>query len=202
MNRRDRKAFAGANRVIAAKIVRETSWEARWHGFTGSAMALREFAERQLGLDPALVVPELSAMLAKHVIEALGAPAITEAHQALLYFLSPPHRIASEMWQLGHCDEMRALQQQYPDRPELFGPVDQEHEERFGLLAVCAEAGLDPSEVRDHPEHGLCVSETGLRKLAAIAPKPGPAQYLLAQLSQQRRRQLRVVDDDEAEGAQ
>jgi hypothetical protein len=196
MNRRERKGFAGASRVMTAKIVREISWEARWHGFIGSMMAIREFAGQQLGLDPTEVVPELTGTLAKRAVEALKAPPIAEAHQALIYFLSPADRIASEMWQLQHPDEMCALQRQYSDWPDLFAPGGREHDERLGVLAVCAQAGVDPGEIKDHPEHGLCVSENGLRKLAAIAPNPGPARYVLEQIVQQRRRELRVVDDE------
>jgi hypothetical protein len=70
-------------------------------------------------------------------------------------------------------------------------------QERKYYLALCKRAGLDASEITDHPEHGLCISPSGLRKLAAIAPNPAPAYYLLAWLAQQRRREFHIVDNEQ-----
>ena len=54
--------------------------------------------------------------------------------------------------------------------------------EREGVLGLCRQAGVMPDEMWDHPEHGICVSLTGVRKLAVLAPDQKAAYALLKQL--------------------
>ena len=72
-------------------------------------------------------------------------------------------------------------------------------QERRQLKRIFARAGLTADEIMDHPEHGLLVNASGLRKLAAIAPNPGPARVILEWVAQERRKQFRIVDAEPAE---
>jgi hypothetical protein len=54
--------------------------------------------------------------------------------------------------------------------------------EREHILGLCRQAGVTPGSMWDHPEHGLCVSLSGVRKLAVIAPDQSAAYALLRQL--------------------
>ena len=56
--------------------------------------------------------------------------------------------------------------------------------ERDGILDLCHQAGVLPSEMHEDPIHGWCVSGSGLRKLAALAPDQARAQALLEQVEQ------------------
>lgn len=47
--------------------------------------------------------------------------------------------------------------------------------ERDILLAKCREAGVLPEEMFDHPTEGLCITLTGIRKLARLAPDKAKA---------------------------
>jgi len=38
------------------------------------------------------------------------------------------------------------------------------------LLALCRQAGVTPSEIEMHPEHGVFVSLSGLAKLGMLSP--------------------------------
>ena len=46
------------------------------------------------------------------------------------------------------------------------------------LRAMCKSAGVLDSEMHDHPALGLCLSPSGIRKLATIAPNKQAADYL------------------------
>jgi hypothetical protein len=37
-------------------------------------------------------------------------------------------------------------------------------------IAILNRAGLDPNEWQDHPQHGLIISLSGLKKIARFAP--------------------------------
>ncbi len=54
--------------------------------------------------------------------------------------------------------------------------------EREGMLSLCRQAGVLSSEMWDDPVHGICVSISGVRKLAVIAPDQRAAYALLQQL--------------------
>ena len=54
--------------------------------------------------------------------------------------------------------------------------------EREHILGLCRQAGVTSDEMWDHPEHGICVSLAGVRKLAVIAPDQKAAYALLKQL--------------------
>ena len=54
--------------------------------------------------------------------------------------------------------------------------------EREGILRLCQQAGVLPSEMHDDPVHGLCVSPSGVRKLAVLAPDQEKASALLRQI--------------------
>ena len=54
--------------------------------------------------------------------------------------------------------------------------------EREGILGLCRQAGVAPDEMWDDPVHGICVSLSGVRKLAVIAPDQEAAYALLRQL--------------------
>jgi len=196
MNRQQRNAIAAAGRAMLAKILREPTWQGRWHGFASCMIAMRGFAEQQRFDFDAV---DIGGRFAAQIVAASKASAIGDCYQAILYFLSrnTAHRLASELWQIEHPAEMAELRAEHP---EAFGELDPAQQERVGFLAIAAAAGLDASELRDLPEHGLCVSESGLRKLVAIAPNPGPGQYLLEQLVQQRRRELHVADNNDDKG--
>ena len=54
--------------------------------------------------------------------------------------------------------------------------------EREGVLGLCRQAGVLPEEMWDDPIHGICVSISGVRKLAVIAPDQRAAYALLKQM--------------------
>ena len=54
--------------------------------------------------------------------------------------------------------------------------------EREGVLGLCRQAGVLPEEMWDDPVHGICVSISGVRKLAVIAPDQKAAYALLKQM--------------------
>jgi hypothetical protein len=202
MNRHDRRAFLGATRQMADKIVREQTWKHRFDGYCGCMQAINDFAVIR-NLEAMAVCEEIGGALAKTVIEALGAPAITEIHQAVLYCASSSlaHKAAAVTWQRDHQDELAAFGREHPEAPNLLNATDASTmDEKADMLAVCARADIEASEITDHPEHGICVSAAAVRKLAAIAENQPAAKYLLAQITQMQRRQLHVVprsDDGE-----
>jgi hypothetical protein len=149
-----------------------------------------------LGLDGMAVIKETGSRLAEQVIRTLKAPEITDVYQALFYFASKKHRLASELWQIGHPIEMREVFRQYPSLniDEVCGADDPEHEARVRELELLVRAGITASEISEDPEYGLLVNESALRKLVAIAPNPELGKYLLEQLAQQRRQSFRAVE--------
>jgi hypothetical protein len=48
--------------------------------------------------------------------------------------------------------------------------------EKDDMRRLCELAGLDASEMREDPEHGLLITASGVRKLCAIAPDEALAQ--------------------------
>lgn len=48
-------------------------------------------------------------------------------------------------------------------------------DERKALLRQCTLAGVTKDEMHEDPEHGLCVSLSGVRKLARLAPDKAQA---------------------------
>jgi hypothetical protein len=52
------------------------------------------------------------------------------------------------------------------------------------MLKLAKAAGLTKSEMHDHPEHGLMISLSGVRKLAAMAPDAKGKPEFIAWLNQ------------------
>jgi hypothetical protein len=57
----------------------------------------------------------------------------------------------------------------------------------------CLCAGLSADEIRADPQHGLLISASGARKLAALASDPERAQVVRDQVADAVRRTLRVL---------
>lgn len=58
---------------------------------------------------------------------------------------------------------------------------------------LCMLAGLDATEMLDHPEHGVLISPSGARKLSLIAPDQRRAQDFRDFIAEVVRSQLSVV---------
>lgn len=50
--------------------------------------------------------------------------------------------------------------------------------EANALLAACLAAGVTPGEIIVHPEYGLCLSASAVRKLCSVAPNQEAAREL------------------------
>jgi hypothetical protein len=61
-------------------------------------------------------------------------------------------------------------------------------------IALAEAAGVLPHEMRADPEHGLLVSPSGARKLAAIAPDRYAAATFNAQLARRMRDWMRAMN--------
>jgi hypothetical protein len=56
--------------------------------------------------------------------------------------------------------------------------------------------GITDDEIAYHPKLGVCVSQSGLRKLVAIAPDQDRARDLLEAVAEARRQRMHVVKPD------
>ena len=83
MNRHNRRIYLASLDQIVTNIQREPTWKGRWAAFC--------FASRR---------PEVGADLARHIIDGLASPTITEISQCLLYAVSsaPAHQVAAQAW--------------------------------------------------------------------------------------------------------
>lgn len=48
--------------------------------------------------------------------------------------------------------------------------MDDREAERQAILAIALRAGVLPSEMREDPVHGLCISLSGVEKMARVTP--------------------------------
>jgi hypothetical protein len=65
------------------------------------------------------------------------------------------------------------------------------------LRALCAVAGIGADEIRHDPTHGICLTLSAVRKLAALSPNQQAAAALVRECSdtaaRMRRRAFKVV---------
>ena len=66
------------------------------------------------------------------------------------------------------------------------------------LRKLCARAGVTANEMRQHPEHGLMLTASAVRKLAEAAPDQDAAKEVLNMMAQMQRSALRVVPGGKA----
>jgi hypothetical protein len=165
------------------------NWEDRLAALGAATQTFAGYYEPSL--DRAALVRLGSGEIARQVMEHFGAPAIESLHQALFYAASSDqkHVLTFEMWQAAHQDEMRPF---VVDNPMLDALATDDQVDRARCLAICAEAGVDPGEITEI-DGELMISDQGVRNLAAAHPDKGELKYILAQMTQIRRRSIRTV---------
>lgn len=65
--------------------------------------------------------------------------------------------------------------------------------EEARLDAIAARAGLDESEIRRDPEHGVLVSASGVRKLCALSTDASAVRFVLDLVAREQRNEMRLV---------
>jgi hypothetical protein len=127
MNRQTRRMFLSSlDGMVAETTKRWQTWKDRWDAYCGLMQAMAGFG-RDHGVSQKEICEEFAGEMARRLVDALGAPPITDVYQSLLYFGSsaPPHNEAARQWNLTHQDELMEFQRRYPDVP-LLGMLRQE----------------------------------------------------------------------------